>query len=514
MVEGWQLRHSAPSLTPGQFFMGNRASLPATRPRPTPQAYRRPSPDDQTTQAARAPNPTRLRGPDTDEITRPPARPNARAAPPAATGIAAELALPIEVVGHISSYLHVDEMAAMALLVGRQGVADVASRPGPQAELLAIKQKVEAVIERASNANDEQSFVDTLGDASRPNPDGAPTVTSLRSDVLFEPYTALMRKIMSFSAETRMSSAVALAANMQANWPGDFPAEYASFARVVSNNDAELSARHGENFICIRILHGLDTQEQYDPVRDILYFNHAKPAVLAGEAPCDVVERYGLTDALDLEALEVDAASLDGTAGRAALAGEHVAVAADRHGFTTVAGIKALQLRASDGLRSRGEPQECTNVQALAARHGINDPDVIFRLESGAVDGRAGRAALSRRASVAKVAAAHGIVTPAGIRDLEVFVMPTRVVPGLLRGQNIRKLAARVGIASPAGLLAMEHHAINNLSVIFGPVYYRGNTPDVTARLIADRIGIQSEEGLARLRSAIWMPWAQEMRGF
>ena len=282
----------------------------------------------------------------------------------------------------------------------------------------------------------------------------------------------------------------------------------------MSNNDAELSARQGENFICIRILHGLDTQEQYDPVRDILYFDHAKPAVLAGEAPCDVVERYGLTDPLDLEALEVDAASLDGPAGQAALAGEHLAAVAERYGITTGAGIRALQMTAADGLRSRGVPQECTNVQALAARHGIEDPDVIFRLESGAVDGRAGRAALARRASVAKVAAVHGIVTPAGIRDLEVFVMPTRVVPGLLRGQNIRKLAARVGIASPAGLVAMEHHAINNLSLIFGPLYYRGNTPDVTAARIAQRIGIQSEEGVTALRSAVWMPWALEMRGF
>ncbi len=207
--------------------MGNRASLPATRPHAAPVAHRRISSDDRTTQPARAPNPTRLRGPDTGEITRPPARPNPRAASPAPAGNAAALTLPIEVVGHISSYLPVDEMAAMAVLVGRQGVADVANRPGPQAELRAIKQRVDAVIERASNANDEQSFVDTLGDASRPDPNGAPTVTSLRSDVLFEPYTALMRQIMSFSAETRMGSAVALAANMQANWPGDFPDEYA-----------------------------------------------------------------------------------------------------------------------------------------------------------------------------------------------------------------------------------------------------------------------------------------------
>ena len=471
-----------------------RATLSAMKLRPS----RRDAPAAENTEPQREGRQNRVRGGDAAETGRPPARRNARAAAAAPAANAPVNTLPIDLIGRVSSFLPANEMRVVAEAVGRQGVADVSARRGPQAELRALKATVVATVENVQKVVNLKGFMDALGTVPSAKTGNSRAISNLREDVCAYPILQLMNRISVLPANDRSQAQAAIAAKINEIDPALRSDALAAVARIAQDGAAFVSAMAGENLALISVFHGFETFDQVEPLLEIIFNQHALPAVLAGAAPRDVAARFGLHTEENLERLEQTAALPDGVIGQEMLIGANAQEVATHYGFRTEQGIGQLQATAYIGLRESSELKEASNVAAVAARHGIVEPSILGELEAVASLGRAGRAAQAPRSNVQSVAAAHGIVTAKGIEALEMSVLESRVGPALLKLQNIRSVAAQVGITSPNTLLTMEYFAINHLPVTMGDEFH-WQTP----QSIATRLGIESATGLETLQAVM-----------
>ena len=420
--------------------MGNCTSLPSVSTRAHAPAGRGDAPARSAAERQRNAAPTRLGRNAPTGAGAPPA-----GAPlPRTINTRAAHQMPEEVLGHVTGFLPLGEIRAVANL-GHVG-------QGAQGELRVLAAAGAEVATQIDQVADMPAFLRAVGrDAGAGAPD-AHALASLRRDMQAGPLAALSRRIVALPVGERQAAGAALVSAMSALHVENHSPHLAALLRIAREPDADHAARSGENLHHILAFHGVDDPEQIERIKTTLANGPARQAALVAENVQDVAHRYGLDTPEDVAFLEVVSASARGVAGLAVLGGANVEQTAIRHGFETPVGILELETRAING-GAGDEVEFGGNVQDVARERGIVSNDGIEMLEAHAM--------------------------------LRAFVAVTE-------GARIRDVANRVGITTEQGLMEIQALAVGHLMQDDEFGWFRTEPQE-----IVDRLGLESPEVIA-----------------
>ena len=358
-----------------------------------------------------------------------------QAAAPTANPHPAHL-LPEELVGHIASYLPLQQLRQVGQLGHR---AQAAHR-----ELMSLEAPCLAVLAQIESVVDLAGFECALGNIGDRGARHLSSISNLRQDLRNAPLLALTSRIAALPEGDRPAARVALLAAIHSVESKHQSAALRGMERIARHGNAALSIHEGESLRQIIAFHALHDADQIAALRSRVVIDHARPAVYAAQNVRDVAERYGLDEEDDIAFLEACSASSNGPAGREVEAGANLRAVARSYGIRTARGIGSLEIRAcrvaAQEVRMRG------NVQEIARHHGIESAAKILHLESMAIREHAGRA-VARGRNVEAVARASGITSAAAIEVLESYAMDRHVAPALKAGGHVREIAKAAGSA-------------------------------------------------------------------
>ena len=417
--------------------MGNCTSLPSVLTRAHAPARRDDAPAGPTAARQQDSVPTRVGSNALTGAGTPPARPPARRTIDAA--MAAQM--PEEVLGHVSTFLPVSEIGAVANL-GHMGQA-------ARGELRLLRAAGDVAAAHVEQVADLPGFLRAAGEDAQADASVTHALANLREDMRSAPLVALSIRIGVLTAEDRQRARAALSSAMSAVNVENRSADLTALLRVARQPDADTAALAGENLHHILVFHGTENAVDNERIRITLANGPARRDALVAANVRDVAERYGLDAPEVIAFLEEISASADGVAGRAVLAG--------------------------------------ANAGQTAFQYGIATPEGILALETRAIGSGAGEAVESGE-NVQEVAHARGIASDAGIELLETHAV-LRAFTALTEGGRVREVANRVGIASERGVQELEVLAIGSLMEADPTRWFRAEPQD-----IIERLGLESAE--------------------
>ncbi len=333
--------------------------------------------------------------------------------------------LPTDVLGHVSSFVPVRHMRALAV----DGQAGPAVRFELR-QLRTISESLDAVVAAAS---DLPSFRRALGGGNNAGASNAGTIAGMRRDLQFRPLTALLRRIPNLPVNEQQQASRAFREHVDRLGADQRSAALMTFHRITEYEYAGIAAMAGENIQLACAHFGVTNPENIATVERSAINGAAGEAIQRGESLLDVIQHHGFATPMGIAALERAAAR--GPVRLEVTGGQNVQEVAQRLGFRTEEGIQALEATALSGAAGEAVRTAAENalrggqtLHDIAEQYGLTSRTAYMRMEQIALSRVLAHPELSREEPLA-VAASIGIESPVFVDMLTLLSAHSNATP-------------------------------------------------------------------------------------